>query len=459
MAIDYHDLAAITDSLKEIYGQGITNQFADEKTTYNQFPVSERKPEGLGYIFSIRYARAQGTGARRESKHLPSPLVGKFDKGKILPKYIYGSLRLTGPMIEAAKSNVAAFVNGLADSVDDIYQSIIVDLNRQSWSDGFAKLGTVKTAKASIGETAASQSVVFKSTTGVKYFQPGMLVDFYNTTGLKATPTASGSRLYSIRVASVDSATNTVKFANVSAADYALYIANHPWATGYNTSANGRTVAANAIAIKEGGRPKTMTDGTNATNGFTSSASVEMMGLLGIYDDDTLLNKFEDIDTTTYPSWRANVLGNSSVTRELSIDLLLQALDLTRIKSGKTANVMRMGLGQRRKYANLLMPDVRFQPTVLKGGYETLTFAGGDGTVQFMIDPLCPSQMIFIEPSGTVQRYEMAPLGWGNIDQQWHQRSGYDEWDAFLRLYTNLGTEQRNSLTLVKDLVEPNIYS
>ncbi len=65
---------------------------------------------------------------------------------------------------------------------------------------------------------------------------------------------------------------------------------------------------------------------------------------------------------------------------ELSIDLMLQACDATRTRSGARGSRMFMGLGQRRKYANLLLPDVRFAPAVLKGGYETLTFAGGDGS-------------------------------------------------------------------------------
>lgn len=453
--IDFHDLTAITDTLKYVYGQGITNQFADEKTTYNQFPVSERKPKGLGYQFSIRYARAQGTGARRESAKLPDPLVGKYDKGKILPKYVYGSLRLTGPMIEAAKSDVAAFVDGLADAVDDIYQSIVVDLNRMAWGDGFAKLGTVSAANTGAAETDTPWSMTFKSTTGVKNFKPGMLVDFYSTGGLVATPSGTTNTVIGARVSAVYPATNKVKFESYSI----LYASNHPMYATRGAAGTKETIPVSAIAIKMGGRPKTMTDGTNATNGFTSSASIDMMGLQGIYDNDTLLNKFEDIDTTTYPDWRANVLSNSGVNRELSIDLMLQAIDLTRVVSSKDANIMRMGLGQRRKYANLLMPDVRFQPTVLKGGYETLTFAGGDGTVTIMIDPMCPDEKIFFEPKGTVQKYEMTPLGWGNLDQQIHQRAGYDEWDMFLRLYSNLGCEQRNALTLVSDLVEPSLYS
>jgi hypothetical protein len=137
---------------------------------------------------------------------------------------------------------------------------------------------------------------------------------------------------------------------------------------------------------------------------------------------------------------------------------MLQALDVTRTTSGKSVRIMRMGLGQRRKYANLLLPDVRFAPAELVGGYEQLTFSGGDGSVKMIIDPALPPNKIFCETEGAIQKYEMAPLGWGKLDQQIHQRQGYDEWDQFLRVYTNLGCEQRNNLTLLKDLVEPTLF-
>jgi len=39
-----------------------------------------------------------------------------------------------------------------------------------------------------------------------------------------------------------------------------------------------------------------------------------------------------------------------------------------------------------------------------------------------------------------------------------HRRAGFDEWDLFLRIYTQLGVENRNSLTVLKDLVEPTVY-
>ena len=204
MAIDYHDLTAIDNTLKFVYGQGITNQFADEKVTYNQFPTSERKPRGLGYEFSIRYARAQGTGAVGESQLLPPPLVGKFDKGKILPKYIYGSIRLTGPMIEAAKSDVAAFVDGLADSVEDIYQSILVDLNRMAWNDGFGKIGTLSAASDTVDIVEnGTWTVTMDNDVGVRYAKPGMLVDFFEAGAIDESSVAS-------RINTIDPTANTM---------------------------------------------------------------------------------------------------------------------------------------------------------------------------------------------------------------------------------------------------------
>ena len=50
------------------------------------------------------------------------------------------------------------------------------------------------------------------------------------------------------------------------------------------------------------------------------------------------------------------------------------------------------------------------------------------------------------------------PLGWLDHDQMMHMRSGYDEWDFILAVYTNLGVAQRNACTLITDLVEPSVF-
>jgi len=436
----YADSTNLADVLKNVYGEGLTNQFNDEKITYNMFPKSDRKPAGKGYVFGIRYARAQGTGGRAESAILPDPLTGTKDNGTIVPKYLYGSIRITGPAIELAKGNTAAFVDGLADEIEDIYQSIVVDMNRMCHWDGYGQLGrTSATASVAAGTYAAT----FDNDIGIMYMQEGQLVDFYASAG-DTVPGSSASAVYGQRVVSITPSTKVVVFTNGT-----LYDANHPTLSSL-TNGVASTMAAGCIAVKLGARDLAWT---------ANDTPVEMVGLGGIFDDGTALNTFEGIDADTIPQWRANLITNSSVNRELSIDLMLNACDLSRTRSGQKVSKILLGLGQRRKYANLLLPDVRFAPTVLKGGYETLSFSGGDGSLEIVVDPTCRPNKILFFPDGVIKKYGLTPLGWGNLDgSQLHQRASYDEWDAFLRIYTNLGCEQRNNLTVLDDLGEPTLY-
>lgn len=435
----YSDLTNLVEILKNVYGEGLRNQFNDEKMTYNTFPKSDRKPAGAGYIFGIRYSRNQSTGGRSESGKLPTPLTGKKDQGTILPRYHYGTLRITGPAIERAKGNEAAFVDALADEMDDLYSSLVVDMNRAAHMDGFGKIGVLSAAMTP--STTVPYTGTFDNDLGVRYMQEGMLVDFYDSTGATCSTTCVGQRIKSI-----NPSTKVVTFE----ASVATYKNDHPDSTiaGYTNDAT--PIAAGSMAVKMG---------TREAAWASTDVATDMMGLEAMYDDGTLLATFENIVVATYPKWAANILSNSAVNRELSVDLMLQACDVTRMVSGFSVKRMRMGLGQKRKYVNQLLPDVRFQPTVLKGGYETLTFAAGDGSVELFIDPMTQPNKIYCEPDGIIQKYELTPLGWGNLDgSNMARRAGYDEWDLFLRLYTQLGCEQRNCLTKISDLVEPSLF-
>jgi len=438
----YADLTNLADVLKNVYGEGLTNQFNDEKVTYNMFPKSERKPAGNGYVFGIRYARAQSTGGRAESAKLPDPQTGTKDQGTVVPKYLYGSIRITGPAIERAKGNPDAFVDSLADEVDDIYQSLVVDMNRMCHWDGYGQLGRTSVALSTV--PASSYAVTFDNDIGIMYMQEGQAFDFYASAGA-TIPGATGSAVHGQRILSIAPSTKVVVVTNGTD-----FTTNHPYASAYTNGVGLNTLEAGAIAVKMGARDLAWT---------ANDTPVELIGLDGIFDDGTNLNTFEGINADNIPAWRANIISNSSVNRELSIDLMLNACDLTRTRSGQNVSKILMGLGQRRKYANLLLPDVRFAPTVLKGGYETLSFAGGDGSLEIVYDPVCQPNRMYFFPENIIQKYELTPLGWGNLDNsQLHQRAGYDEWDAYLRIYTNLGCEQRNNLTLLKDLVEPSLY-
>ena len=435
--IDFTDYTALADTLKTTYGDGLTNQFEDETTTWNQFPVSSRKCGGEGYNFGVRYSRAQSVGARTEGEKLPDPLVGKFDKGRILPVKLYGSMKISGYAIEAAKGNMNAFVDGLADGIDDVYQAFVVDLNRQAWGDGFGLLGTLSAASDTLS-TSADWTVTMDNTAGVQYLQAGMLVDFFDGASVDQSSVAS-------RISSIDHANNTCEMEK----NDGTYKTNHP-----NSTFAGYSIAADAVP--DGAYMVKMA--TRDASHASSDTPREITGLLGIYDDGTLLDTFENINADSYEEWQANKLGNSSVDRPLSIDLMLQGVNVVRSRSGKQVKTIRMGLGQRRNYANLLIPDRRFMDSNLRGGYEELSFAAGDGAIKMVIDPMAQPGKIFMEPDGVIQRYELAPLGWIDYDQVMHMRAGYDEYSMYLRLFANLGCEQRNCLAVIEDLTEPSLY-
>jgi hypothetical protein len=440
---DYTDTTNLADILKTVYGDGLKKQFADEQITYNLFPKSDRSPRGKGYTFGMRIARNQSTGGRAESAKLPDPLTGKKLTGTITPAFNYGTIRLSGVVIETAKGGDTSFVDGLADEIEDIYQSIKTDLNRQMHWDGFGMLGRISAASSAVSN--GTYACTFDNDIGIKYLVEGQLLDFYASAG-DTVLGSSGSAAFGQRVKSIKPSTKVVTFET----NATTFAANHPT---LSTLTNGVTctLAEGAVAIKMGAR-----DLSHAT----TDTAKEVTGLYGAFDDGTLLSVYEAITVSTNPKWAAQILSNSSVNRELSIDLMLQAVDVVRTACGEKVNKMLMGLGQKRKYAGLMLPDVRFTPGVLKGGYETITFSAGDGSVELIIDPMCQPNLIYAYPEGVIQKYEMSPLGWGNLDNsQLHQRSGYDEWDAFLRIYTQVGVEQRNCLCLIKDLVEPSLYS
>lgn len=439
MPTAYAALDSLVEILKNVYGEGLKTQFADEKTTYNLFPKSTRKPKGLGYVFGLRYARSQSTGGRAESAKLPDPMTGIKDQGKINPRYIYGAIRITGPAIEAAQGDDGAFVDSLADEMDDIYQSIVVDMNRQSHWDGFGKVGVVSASFAP--STSTTYAVTFNNDLGITYMQEGMLIDFFDSTGATAKTTCCGQRIKSITPS-----TKVVIFETSGQ----TYLTNHPNSTIAGYTNDQTAIAVSSIAVKMGAR---------LPSWASTDTPYEITGLEGLFDNGTLLASFENITVASNPKWTANIMSNSSVNRELEIDLMLNALDLTRIRSGMKANKIICGLGQRRKYANLLLPGVQYQPEVLKGGYTTLTFAGGDGSVEIIVDSMAQPNNMYFYPEGVIEKFELTSLGWGNLDgNQMHRRAGYDEYDLFVRIYTNLGCEQRNCLTKITDLVEPSLY-
>jgi len=434
------DTSALAYQFKRVYGDKIVDLFARHKMTYNQFSKSNRKakirPGGAGYYFSVRQGDVEGVGARAENKYLPEPMDGDGVQGVIVPKLNYAVIRMSGLAIEAGKGDVAAFVNAQGDATMNAYNSLVQDLNRQCWGDGFGLLGTA--SAAGTPSTSAVWTVAFDNDRGVRYMKKGMICDFHESS------TAIDQTASSVRISSINPNTKVVTFEKIADA----YRAYHPESATTRAYSNGVTaVAAASLLTRYGARLAAHT---------TSDTPYEMIGLNGMYDDGTLLAIFEGITIANDTEFKANLITNSSVNRELSIDLMLSAVDMTAARSTAGVDIIRMGLGQRRKYFALLAPDIRFAPAKLKGGYETLGFSQ-NAAIEIVVDPVSQPNRLYFEPTGAIKKYELKPIGWGGFDaNKMHWREDYDQATMFLSCYSNLGVENRPGLTLLDDLVEPS---
>lgn len=431
------DTSALAYQFKQTYGDKITDLFARHKMTYNQFDKSPRKakirPGGTGFYFSTRQGDVEGVGGRAENALLPEPLAGDGVQGIITPRQVYAVIRMSGLAIEAGKGDLHAFVDAQSDATMNAYKSLVNDLNRQCHADGYGLLGT--TSAAATPATGATWTAAFANDRGVRYMKKGMICDFYNSTAIDQSAS-------SVRISSINPVTQVVTFE--AAAD--AYREYHPLTAAQSYSNAAAAIASGSFLVRYGARLATHA---------TTNAFYEIMGLNGMYDDGTLLAQFEGVTVASDPEFKANIMSNSSVNRELSIDLMLAAMDMSAARSHSQIDLIRMGLGQRRKYFGLLSPDVRYSPQVLKGGYETLAFSQ-NAAVEILVDPVTQPNRLYFEPKTAIKKYELTPIGWGGFDaNKMHWRQDYDQTTMFLRTYTNLGVEERQALTLVDDLAEP----
>jgi hypothetical protein len=435
------DTNAIAYQYKRVYGDMITDLFKRHVMTYNQFEQSSRKakvtPYGAGFYFGLRTKDVEGVGGRNPAgtAFLPEPIEGAGTQGVITPRAIYSVIRMTGMAIAAGKSDIGALVEAQGDATMNAYNALVNDLNRMCHGDGYGKMATLSAISDTLS-TSATWDVVVDNDVGTRYLKDGMIVDFYEGNNIDQSSVSS-------RISSVNPVTRVVTME----ANDSSYQAFHPLTAAQSYSIAAGTVASGAVMVRYGAR---------LAAHATTNAYYELTGLNAMYDDGTLLATFEGVTVASNPKFKANIMGNADVNREISEDLMIAGVDFTQTRSNSMASLIRMGQGQRRKYFGILVPDRRYAPSTYKGGFEMLQFAASGSNCQIMYDPQCQPNRLFIEPENSIKKYELEPIGWGGFDpNKMHWRENYDQATMYLRTYTDLGIEERQALTLIDDLTEP----
>ena len=257
------DLSAVTNLLKYVYGDVIVEQANKKRIAWNLFPRGKAQITGKGFLFPVRYAFAEGAGSRAESETLPTAVTTQEENALLKPKFVYASLKLTGPVIWTARG-AGAFVNKLSDEIKETFDLMTRELATQVYLDGWGARATTS-AQATIS-AGFRWSGTCDNAVGVRYLGVGMRVDFYES-NVRDTHSVGA------QIADIDWDNKQIIMAAYGAND-------------------GETIASGAVIVRENVR--------NATHNPASDTSRDIQGLLGLVDDGTYVTTYKRLSRTSY---------------------------------------------------------------------------------------------------------------------------------------------------------------
>ena len=391
-------LTTATNILKEIYEPRIREQLQNRLTTSKRIEqTSEGVTADVGgkyVVFPIHTKRNSGIGARQELENLPVAGNQGYARAQVSLAYLYGSVRLSGPTMELAKTNSQAFASVLDQEITGIQRDLAKDMNRQVYGTSVGALATISTIYTAVN---------IALTTNTQYLEIGQNIDIYDSTGVTQRVT-----------------TRTIT----------AIVKN----TSFTFSGAVATGAVGDIVVRQG------------------NLNRETIGLQQIVSNTGVLY---NIDPAVEPLWQSLVNGNAGSNRALSESLMIRTVDDVFTNGGETSAVFTT-LGVRRSYFNLLQQQRQYVNTEeFTGGFKGLKFTTDNGDIPVISDVDCqPNRMYFINEK-ELKWYRESDWSFMDLDgSKWQRVIGVDAYDATLYKYCQLGTHRRNSHAIVQDITE-----
>ena len=418
------NISELSTLFKTVYGPGVEQQQNLTPMAYKKFDVSPIKFGGNSYEFPARMVNTQSIGARPYRTALPEPLMNTDVTVRVRHKFIYGTGDITGPDIEKGKGNPNAFVNTMTDKMHSLTEMILKDLNIQTYLDGTGVRATLAGAPSS-GVTTVDK---------VKNLRIGMQVNVIKSDGV------------TIQGGNGDSDTG----------DSGPY-ASKRFVIG---AINGSTPSV-TFTTSDGSAVSPTSANTNDYIVRHKTVGAELTGLGAIIDDgvyNPAANILQDVDRVASPGWKAKVLSNSGVKRDLTLNLMQNAMDIPEIVSGRRVDLVLGSYNARDRYLQLLVPQKRFTDDNLDGGFQKLEYNGRD----FLVDVDCPDDTIWFLNRASIQKFGLFDLAFveqtGGILKHDSLSAG-DVFYFYMRAICNLGTTQANANAKIVDITTDSAYT
>jgi hypothetical protein len=405
--------------LKEFYEGLIREQLNNEIMLKKWLKQSSRSWSGRRVVFPVHLRRNVGVGARSEAAALPTAGQQTNVESRVTSAYIYGRIDLTGQVMASSKN---AFADALAHEMEGVTSDLQFDCTRQSYGEGLGILAQVALDSNSASSVTVFNQYVEPGQPGARFIQAGQRI----TAGSISSPTADTS---GVDVVTVSIATNSG-----TTSDTVLITA-----TNLNFSASD----------------------TYLFNLAAGGAGVELKGLRGLVDDSTSAHVYgysggmlgtvtlQNISADTQNKWRGNVLANSQTERLLDSRLMQKAFDQTKKQSGKTPDLIIGEYDVISAFLDSVSNDRRYDTKEFDAGRGALSYNG----IDMVQDLLAPYNELYLLNKEAIQFYVLKDYGFADEDGNILKNvSGYDEWEAFIKAYFQIGVEHRNALTVIRDI-------
>lgn len=405
MANSFQSITSGLAELKNYYQGPIVDQFSEDVAIYRGATAGKHSWSGLQVVRPLKVRRNQGIGATSDGGVLPNVGVQSTVQALIAAKYNYLRFGVTGPMIKASQKDVGAFVRAAAFELEQGYNDLKSDVNRQLAWDGTGDLALANAA------VVASTSLVIKgresTEPALKFVDVGLVFDVYTSAG-----------------ALVQAGLTVTAVSGTPAGSTATL-----------TLSSALTCSANDVLVR--------------ANSFGN----EIQGLLTQLDGAT--TTVFNVDRSLYPSAQANVsaLGGA----QLSLDAIQAAQDEAERRGGMNMNAIYSDFPSRRMYQKLLTADKRYVNTVKgDGGFaaKDKNYLEWNG-MPWVADKDCPTR-IFLLPEKYIVKYVLAEMEFADeTGSMYIAQSDNDQLEVRIRFFANLFNEMASGSAVLSGYVSP----
>lgn len=392
-------LATLSAILKDYYLPPVVDQLNNEVLLLQRLEKRDQELFGNQAIVPLHTGRSGGIGARPESGALPAPGNQVYKKAVYDLKYLYGRVRVTGPSMAKTASEAGAFLQVLKSELDGIRNDLRKDVSRQVYGDGTAIVAATAANTAVNTLTLSSDEPIRHG-----FLYVGMVVDI----GTSAAPTGVASAR---TITAINPATPSITIDGAAVTTAATD----------KVFRSGAAGASSTVYEIDAGLQKLVSTAANTVGGINAAT-------------DTIWDNARDTS------------GGA-----LALDTMMKAFNTQRISGGNLTAII-TSFGLQRAFFNLLQSKVQYvTPTKLAGGFQSLEFMG----MPLIADIDAPFGKMFFLDESTLKVF--SNRDWHFLDEdgnvlKWN--NGYDEWEAVLARYMNLGATRRNNQLVISGLTD-----